>query len=68
MKKQAGFLLVLALVLSGPGCAHQLKRAPDFLTQFSVIDALLAGNYDRSLTCGAMAISASAPSTRSTAK
>ncbi|MBU1693157.1 MAG: acetolactate decarboxylase [Verrucomicrobia bacterium] len=44
--------LVCWLVLSGPGCAHRAARAPDLLTQFSVIDALLAGNYDGSLTCG----------------
>ena len=52
VKKLARSLFALTLVLSAPGCVHRAARAPDFLTQFSVIDALLAGNYDGSLTCG----------------
>jgi acetolactate decarboxylase len=54
VKKICGILLVLVWVLSGAGCVHRAARAPDLLTQFSVIDALLAGNYDGSLTCGAL--------------
>lgn len=44
-------LCLAGFCLLGPGCAHRAARRPDALVQYSVIDALLAGNYDGSLPC-----------------
>ena len=52
MHKLSGFLIAGLVILSDAGCVHRAARVPDVLVQYSVIDALLAGNYDGSLTCG----------------
>ncbi|HOW97892.1 MAG TPA: acetolactate decarboxylase [Kiritimatiellia bacterium] len=46
-----GIGLAAGLALLAPGCAHRAARGPDLVTQYSVIDALLAGDYDGRLPC-----------------
>ena len=51
MKRSLAILLAGGLALVAPGCAHRAARGPDLVTQYSVIDALLAGDYNGSLSC-----------------
>ncbi len=52
MKHTTGIPVLLALALLSLGCAHGGRSRADTLTQFSVIDALMAGSFDGQVTCG----------------
>lgn len=52
MKRNLGLVFLAVVGLVSGGCAHCDRARSDTLTQFSVIDALMAGAFDGQVSCG----------------